>query len=149
MEAAEQAVIEEATEEAKEELPKGHVRIKTSGKVKADGPNKGKTVEIEYVVDLGHDLVDAAEKFTQDAVHSLYVSGARVAAAGLARNQIEQGADPDVIVAHMENVWYPGYRASGAIDPEAQKRAVVQTISDDELVAILASRGLNPDGTPM
>jgi len=137
------AVEEEAVEKAAQEegLNPGHYKITTGGKVKS-GPRKDQDGKVTYTIDLGYDLVDSGEKFGQDVVYKNYISGARVKAGGFARAQIESGADPAAIQSFMENTWNPGYKAGGIVDPVASGRDAINRLSDADLAALLAERGI-------
>jgi len=127
--------VAEAVEQEDPKLPVGVVRVTTGTKI-ADGSSPS----VKYDIDLGIDLVDAAKRFGEDAVHECYVSGARVKAAAVVRTALRSGSSPDKIKAHMENVWSPNWSPTKTpIDPQAAAR----NLTDDELVAILAERGHN------
>lgn len=136
-------VEEEAVEEAAQEvtLPEGHYKITTGGTVRVGGA-KGEERKVTYVVDLGYDLVDAGEKFSQGKVYDSYISGARVKAGGFARAQIEQGANVETLQAFMEDTWSIAHKTGAIVDPIAAGRDAIGRLTDDDLAALLAERGI-------
>ena len=102
--------------------------------IKVTAPKVG---DLEAVVnyDLGANLTEAVEKFTEEVVYNLYIGQAVVRIQQGLRNCLEKGIDPQKWISEYKL----GSRGpSVSADPKASIMANFAKMSDEEKAEILA-----------
>lgn len=106
----------------------------------ADGKPIWEEGQVEF--DFGDDLDAAVELAGTEAVHSQYVSAARVTLQGIVRSKMKSGLTMEAI-QDIVSAWKPGVAvAKTAVDPATAVAAAFDSWPDEKKAAFLEQLGV-------